>query len=331
MPFLSTGTDRWPDRPFVDVDLGAASLWPVGQLRSLGVDQRAIAALVQAGRLAPITRGWYAARQPTNAEDRHRLATEALAVTFAGRAVPSHYSELLRLGLPLYRADLATVHLTRVDSDQSRRRPGLVVHRQLPGSIAEGRLRPAWAIVQTGMVCGPMDALIAADAALHRELLTDAELVEALAGVAWHPRSGRLSAFLSLADRRSESPGETRLRHVFHLLRLPVFSQAQIRADGRLAVADFMLAEHPVIAEFDGMVKYADRDGQTGRAVLAAEKEREDWVRGLGFEVERVIWRELDELRLFARRMRRAIDRAAARPTPPAWLAAVEAARSRGR
>ena len=106
-------------------------------------------------------------------------------------------------------------------------------------------------------------------------------------------------------------------------------SQALISDGGRTAIADFMLRDYPVLVEFDGLVKYADRGGQTGRANLIAEKGREDWLRGIGFEVERVIWSELDTPIVLARRARRAIDRAKGR-SPRAWREALRWAQARG-
>ena len=79
----------------------------VADLRAAGVDARHTAALVRSGELVSLTRGWYAARSPADAEDRHRLVTEAHRRGYAGSAVPSHYSELLRLGLPLFRGPLS--------------------------------------------------------------------------------------------------------------------------------------------------------------------------------------------------------------------------------
>ena len=326
----------------------------VADLRAAGVDARHTAALVRSGELVSLTRGWYAARSPADAEDRHRLVTEAHRRGYAGSAVPSHYSALLRLGLPLFRADLSTVHLTRLGSGadsgtgsgsgtgfgagagsgQGRRRDGLVLHRRpAAGSAGHltrgGQVSPALAIVQTGIICGPMDALVAADAALHRGLVTPAELDEALTIVKGAPRTHLLPGFLAIADGRAESPGETRLRHAFHLMGLPVISQALISDGGRTAIADFMLRDYPVLVEFDGLVKYADRGGQTGRANLIAEKGREDWLRGIGFEVERVIWSELDTPIVLARRARRAIDRAKGR-SPRAWREALRWAQARG-
>src|SRR4029078_13090798 len=81
---------------------------------------------------------------------------------------------------PVFAADLRQVHLTRADDTLSRRRSGLTVHRRVLGaSMHEGLIDVATAVVQTGLENGPMAALIAADAALHRALLDSGQLTEA--------------------------------------------------------------------------------------------------------------------------------------------------------
>lgn len=177
---------------------------------------------------------------------------------------------------------------------------------------ASGRLRPALAIVQTGMVCGPMDALIAADAALGRRLVTPSDLTEAVSAVRCAPGTALIGPFLELADGRAQSPGETRLRHAFHLMEVRVTPQAKISDGGRTAYVDFLLDDYPVVVEFDGMAKYGG-GLRPGRDELIAEKRREDWLRELGYEVVRVTWSDLDDLPALARRIGAAIRRAKAR------------------
>ncbi len=323
--------------PMLPLPIDDQGVLCVADLRAAGVDARHTAALVRSSDLVPLTRGWYAVRAPTDPVDRHRLVTEAFRRAYSGLAAPSHYSELVRLGLPLYRADLDTVHLTRARAGQARVRPGLIVHRPIAAALTAGgwlpggRLSPALAIVQTGMVCGPMDALIAADAALRSGLVTRSDLTHALSLVKGLPRTHQLAGFLALADPRAESPGETRLRHAFHLMRLAVLSQAEISDGRRTAFADFMLRDYPVIVEFDGLVKYEDRAGRSGRANLVAEKAREDWLRGLRFEMERVIWSELDLPAVLARRMGQAISRTKGRPAPPCLGGSRSTSRAAGR
>ena len=94
---------------------------------------------------------------------------------------------------------------TGAGSGQGRRRDGLVLHRRpAAGSAGHltrgGQVSPALAIVQTGIICGPMDALIAADAALHRGLVTPAELDEALTIVKGAPRTPLLLSLIHISE-----------------------------------------------------------------------------------------------------------------------------------
>lgn len=291
-----------------------------GELRALGITAQMIPGLVKRGSLIPLSRGWYATTAPTTAAQRHQLLTTAAVRSFQDRCVPSHYSALLQAGLPLYNADVTTVHLARVDRGNSISRPGLVVHRPVPpGAVVrpEMRLDLGLAIAQTGITCGPIAALIAADAALHRRLVTPPDISQGLDWIRGHPGTGQLDTFLQLADGSSESPGETRLRHVFHLMRCPVVPQSWIRDGAFAARVDFELVDARVIVEFDGLVKYGSsvtRPGEPdGRHALIAEKQREDRLRELGYDVVRVTWRDLDDPASLSRRINAAIARSRAR------------------
>lgn len=258
------------------------------------------------GRLSPSRTGTRCARQRPNGGTGAETAAQR-----PSRRQPLH--ELLRLDLPVLGADLRTVHLTRVGTGYPRRRPGLAVHPSVSMPLTDaGRIPPQLAIVQTGMVCGPMAALIAADAALGRRLVTSAQLSAAVEAMRGGPGSALIGPFLALADGRSQSPGETRLRHAFHLMEVLVTPQAKISAGGRTAYVDFLLEEYPVVVEFDGLVKYGAQGLRPGRDELVAEKQREDWLRELGYEVVRVTWKDLDDLAALARRIHAAIRRAGA-------------------
>jgi very-short-patch-repair endonuclease len=180
---------------------------------------------------------------------------------------------------------------------------------------------PALAVVQHGVSSGPLSALVAADAALHRNLTTPDELGQALIWVHQHPRSAPLKAFLALADGRRESPGETRLAHALHLMKVEATPQYEIKAMGFSAVVDFRLHAEKVVLEFDGQVKYgrsAEETDPYGRRltpqqVVWLEKQREDRIRELDYEVVRVIWSELDDLVALARRIAAAVRRARTR------------------
>ncbi len=120
-----------------------------------------------------------------------------------------------------------------------------------------------------------------------------------------------MGSILRLADGHRESPGETRLAHVLHLMQLPVSPQFRVRDGDFTAYADFKLDDWPVLVEFDGRVKSpAPAPGRGRGEALFAEKRREDRLRDLGYEVVRVVWDELDDPVALARRIRVAIDRA---------------------
>lgn len=108
---------------------------------------------------------------------------------------------------------------------------------------------------------------------------------------------------------RAQSAGETRLRHAFHLMSLRVTPQARITDGVRTAFVDFLLDDYPVVAEFDGLVKYGGQGLRPGQLELVAEKDREDWLRGLGYQVVRVVWADLNQLATLAQRFDAAIRR----------------------
>lgn len=226
-------------------------------------------------------RGWYSVCAPADDRDAHRLRTIALIRSFDGRVCPSHHSLLVLHGLPTFKADLKTIHVCRLADAWSRHRTGAVIHPSLGGKVTLPQ-----AIVQTGQVNGAMDSLIAADAALHRSLVTTAELLEAMERFRGHRHTAQVRRILPRADGRCESPGETRTRllmidHGFDVIQVTI-------PDGPVSWrVDFLIEGTNVIVEFDGMVKYGDN------ADLVQEKRREDRLRALGYEVVRITWSDL--------------------------------------
>ena len=297
-----------------------------GRAREAGCGRQELARLVRSEHWVHLARGWYALSEAlvpdavdSPAERRrvlHALMTRALIRSFEGRAVASHHSALVLHSLPVFSADLRQVHLSRTQDDHSRSRHGLTIHESVPGAGMSGPvIEPAVAIVQTGIVNGAMAALIAADAALHREMLTLGDL-ERAGGLLGGPRVVAVRRALANADGRAESPGETRLREAVRLMGFSATPQAPIRDGSFLAVVDLLLDDVPVAIEFDGFVKYSRPDpfatASTPADVLFAEKVREDHVRGLRYAMVRVIWRELDDLVVLRRRIVSAVDLARA-------------------
>ena len=263
--------------------------------RAVGIGDAEMRKLVAAGAALRLRRGWYALPiADQSAEEAHRLKTLAVVRHYAGSAWASHYSALLLHHLPLYDVIIDRVHVTHSTGRQTRTLAHTTVHGaladnpRLPVDELRSSVHPALAIVQTGVLRSPMSALVAANPALRRGLITAEDIGEALATV----RSGRglmpLAAHLSTADGRCESPGETRLAFAMRALGLRFIPQVEIDTeDGRKRV-DFLLDDERVIVEFDGKLKYESR------ADLIAEKRREDALRALGYVVVRIVWSDLD-------------------------------------
>lgn len=307
--------------------LGAHGVFSAADAAVHGIDGHGVARLVRAGECVRLTRGWYAIASavPPTPEGCHALTATALARANAGRAVVSHHSALVLHGLPTYAVDLDTVHLTslpqpsgrRVANASSRRR-GLVVHRPLPclglspalevgaNLLVTSTVAVAVAVVQTGLVHGPESALVAADAALARGLVTTGAFARAVDGLAGHPGLAAVRAALPAADRRHESPGETRTAYLLRALGFDPEPQVELVAEGRRYRADFRIRGTRVLVEFDGAVKYADP------RALFQEKQREDALRRAGWVVVRLVWADLADVAEVRRRVGRAVGQAAA-------------------
>jgi very-short-patch-repair endonuclease len=294
----------------------------VAELHGAGLCPHQIANLVARGELTNLSRGWYAATSPDSLQHRHTLTTWAMLRAHEGRAIAAHHSALLLLELPTYRPDLDRVRLVRRTPGSPRTRPGLSVGRTVPAEAQDAHtVTPALAVVQHGLSSGSLSALVAADGALRQGKTTAQDLDTALGWVQQHPRSALIRGFLDLADGRRESPGETRLAHILHLMKVSATPQFRISEPGFEALVDFLIDDEKVVLEFDGKVKYArtadepDPFGnrRTPQEVLWHEKRREDRLRELGYEVVRVTWSELNDARALAQRIAAAVRRARGR------------------
>lgn len=290
-------------------DIARRDIFSSASARRHGLDSDAIARAVAAGRAHPLIRGWYSVRRPTDRTDWHRLSARAAYLRFEGRAMVSHHSALAWAGLPVHRADLGTVHLTRTVPGSSRSRPRLMIHRALPGLPAADRVPLAVAIVQSGLSGQPLTALIAADAALHANRIDRDDLDEALDLLARSRGIGAVRAILDHADARVESPGESIIGHRLRQLGWAVVPQHPVDTDLGRKHADFRIEGTPVLVEFDGEVKYR---GAEGGKVVFAEKRREDAMRRKGWFFARYVWSEVDDLDLIERRVQDALVSAAA-------------------
>jgi very-short-patch-repair endonuclease len=293
--------------------------------RSVDVDANALAALVRSGALRRVRRSAYVVGQDwaaATSEQRLALCTRAV-LRSRGRAGEwaTHQSALAVHGLPLFGVPTDVVDIAAP-----------VVRIRKPGNL---RIHPAdhrsevvevegcrtvsieVALAQVALREGRVGALVPADralatgtASLHRVT----ELVHRLAGS--RRVAVRVEQWLSEADGASESVGETRARLLLLDLGHDVRSQVRISDDtGRVGARVDLLVGDRVVVEFDGLVKY---EGAEGRAALAAEKRREDWLRSLGYEVVRLTWADLERPRRVDALVRSALERATGRHARPA-------------
>jgi very-short-patch-repair endonuclease len=195
---------------------------------------------------------------------------------------------------------------------------GLVLHQPVVGvvppeaTVLSGPGPTAYvptelAVVQAGLTGGPLSSLVAADAALHRGLVTVGSLAAAVRRLRGHRGVGPVRAILGWADGRTESPGETVTGHVVRGMGLELEPQFEVSAEGRRFRADFRVKGTRVLLEFDGQVKYASGDAR----VLFEEKRREDALRRAGWVVLRIVWADLQDLAALRRRIWDALRQAA--------------------
>ena len=282
----------------------------------LGLDKNALKRLVRDGLCVRLTTGWYAvvADAPPAGAELHRLTCVALGRQLRTRAALSHHSCLVFVGLPTYAADLRTVHLTSLvpaTGGVTVARRGVTIHRRVgglripsPDRLASHLPRAvpvAFAVVQAGLLAGAEAFLVPGDAALRAQTTTVAGLQRAVDVFATHTGIGPVRAALPLLDSRHESPGESRTAYLFAALGFELEPQFEVVAEGRAYRADFRIRGTRVLVEFDGAVKYADRNA------VFEEKQREDALRRAGWVVVRLVWADLANPDRVASRVREAL------------------------
>jgi hypothetical protein len=118
---------------------------------------------------------------------------------------------------------------------------------------------------------------------------------------------------MNFLDPRSESPGESCSRVVFHPIGMPAPVPQYEVWDRRVLVGrtDFCWEEFRTLGEFDGMEKYGRllKPGQTAADAVFEEKRREDALRDLGWQIVRWIWQDLYHPEDLRRRLERAFER----------------------
>jgi len=133
------------------------------------------------------------------------------------------------------------------------------------------------------------DAIMALDAALREDVVTEGEIVAALEQARGWPGVAQARAVLALGDGRAESPLESVVRLRLHEDGFPPAEPQVWIPDpvaGKRYRVDLLMAAERLVIEADGRGKYTDD-------ALWEEKKREARLRELGFRVERVIWSDV--------------------------------------
>lgn len=274
-----------------------------------GYNDRDLRAAVRTGLLTRLRHGIYvftAEHAKLTPEQKHVVLAQSVADRLGPAVAISHQSACAIHGFAMYGHDLSKVHVTRLDGSAGRTEHGIVHHvgqivTDDDVELVDGMLvvKPARAVFEASSVGKVESGIVVMDSALHLGAVTREQLIETIDRRAdWQGARGARYA-LSLADERSESPGESRSRFLFRReglpipeLQVPVYDDA-----GRLiGFSDFGWLEYHHLGEFDGLRKYGGipDDPRTPQQIVIAEKNREDRMRSQGFGMSRWIWVEIN-------------------------------------
>jgi len=298
-------------------------------LLGAGIDRHGLDARLRAGLLTRVRPGVYVDTGRTagfHPEQWMVVRARALALMCRDAPVFSHQTAAALHGLPVPPFAADRVHIIL-----DERRPGAVAsagrHRGELGSneVTERHgLRMtilARTMADVARTSPFEDAVCSLDGALRHAASRqnglydeDAANTVRAASLAISKRSahGRAKAAraLAFADGRAQLPGESisriRLTELgFRKLRL----QVPVRTpNGGSSFVDFGIEDVKTWGEFDGRGKYLDdglRGGRTPADVVLAEKQREDWIRGVtGRPLIRWGWPHLRDAATLAARLR---------------------------
>jgi hypothetical protein len=230
--------------------------------------------------------------------ERHRIFLETMRPRIAGDPVVSHVSAAVLHGLPLWRVHLGQAHVTRSPPAKGHRGTQLHAHTALLEAAEVVQLGD-WAvtsvartIVDLGRTLPFEQALLAADHALHRGLVSAEELAAQMDRCRRLPGALAASRVVSFADRRSESLGESRSRIMIHRAGLPTPElQLEILGDKGvlLSQANFGFRKQRVIGQYGG--KPTPAGGQDPGDLRADDTAG---LKAAGWSVVRWMWVDLD-------------------------------------
>lgn len=278
----------------------------VAEWHAAGLTQAQLRSLTLSGDLVRVWHAVYATKTAVewakaSPARGHALLAMAARTALGGDSVVSHHSAALIHGLDLFPAASGPVTLTRPPTRRSNRRKsdGVVFHAaELPAEHVTMLLgvrvtTVPRTVVDIARVSSLMSAVVTADSALRldrngADFTTREALIAACDACAGWPGIRRARRAVDFSDRRAESALESCARVIFHEHGLdpPELQSTITGPDFRYSV-DFYWAEHRVIAEADGKMKYADPQH------AIRQLDRDQRLRDLGYKVVHFTWREL--------------------------------------
>jgi predicted transcriptional regulator of viral defense system len=300
-------------------------------LTERGLDAHELARMRRRGELVRVRRGAYAPPQPdsddpgdyvaaaTQLAIRHRQLIDGTVPQLHPRAVISHGSAALLHDLPIFPAAVRRLHLTRDRNGGGVRRPLIHVHGSaLPAedvTMIDGIPVTSLArtVVDLALTLPYEQAVAVGDRALALGL-DDVDLAVAVEQATRRSGAAQARRVAAFIDGRSESVGESFSRVGFDRDGLPAPEpQLRVYADNGQFVArsDFGWPELRTLGEFDGREKYLRlrREGESIEDFILREKQREDALRDLGWQIVRWVWADLFRRRVIADRLERAFQR----------------------
>ncbi len=201
---------------------------------------------------------WRGVLADGEAPDSAGMQIRAAALTVGPDLVACHSTAASLWGFDV-RSD-ETLHFLGPAELDNRRRPGIRVHPSSLGCDDAVRVDGVWCTPPARTACDvvrsttPIDGLATLDAALRSAWCTRDELASAALAQARLRHVVRLRRPVPYADRRAESPMESRMRWRFIEGGLPAPDlQVLVSAGGRRRFLDTGWHEQRVAAEFDGL------------------------------------------------------------------------------
>jgi hypothetical protein len=291
-----------------------------GEALDFGYRDRDLLEARRAGVLTRLRQGAYAPTETWNARDeagRHQLVGQAVCLTHANRVALSHTSGAVEHGLRLWKPNLETVHVTRLDKSSGRHQAGITYHEgnwDADDVYAKGELLvlgPETCALDAASLTNTASGVVILDSVLDLDLGTKQSLFAAYARRERWPNSNKLQITIRLTREGSQSVGESLARHLMWTQHLPepllqfkVYDQNGIL----VGVTDFAWPDYGLLGEFDGKIKYGRllKPGETASDVIVREKEREDKLREITrWLMIRYIWQDLFTPEKTAARTRR--------------------------